>query len=102
MNPPLVVYVDASLLAADGSDLSVAAELGLEAIVVDDLGSVPDDLSGAWHLAAAMPEPGSVRWSRTVVIGPRMEPGRRSVTGLRTARDVRLALLELASETALD
>jgi hypothetical protein len=101
VSEPLTVYIDASLLTDGGADsLAVAAELGMITVVVDDHGAVPDEILDAWHLAAVAPEVGSLRWSRTVVVGPRLEAGRRTVTGLRTARDVRLALLELASESA--
>ncbi|HEY7738194.1 MAG TPA: hypothetical protein VIC63_04100 [Candidatus Limnocylindria bacterium] len=103
MSDPVTVYIDASLLAEGAaSGLDVASELGLVAIAVDDVADLPADLAGAWYLTGTHPEAGSARWSRTVVIGPRREPGRVAVTGLRTARDLRLALLELASEAAVD
>jgi hypothetical protein len=103
VSDPVTVYIDASLLA-DGaaSGLDVASELGLIAVAVDNVADLPADLGGAWYLTGDHPEAGSARWSRTVVIGPRRERGRLAVTGLRTARDLRLALLELASEAALD
>ncbi len=102
MTEPVTLYLDASLLAADHDDaLSTASELGFAAVVVEDPSTVPENLAGAWHLTNAIPEAGSPRWSRTIVVGPRLERGRRAVTGLRTARDLRLAVLELASEQAL-
>jgi hypothetical protein len=101
--PPLTVYLDSSLLTDDGAEtLELVADLGLMAVAVEDLESVPTELTDAWHLTDRMPEAGSPRWSRTVLIGPRPEPGRRAVTGLRTARSVRVAVLELASEHAHD
>jgi hypothetical protein len=106
------VYIDANLIesdhATDGrSDgnrdgLALATELGLTAVIVQGVDDLPADLTSAWHLTAELPPAGSPRWSRTVLIGPRREPGRVVVTGLRSARDLRLALLELASEAALD
>jgi hypothetical protein len=97
----VTVYLDSSLLTDDGAEtLELVADLGLMAVVVEDLENVPTTLIDAWHLTDRMPEGGSPRWSRTVLIGPRQEPGRRAVTGLRTARSVRVAVLELASEHA--
>jgi hypothetical protein len=101
--PALTVYVDAGLLADGGSDaLNDASDLGLAPVVVDGLDAVPESLPDAWLLTTVQPTVGSPRWSRTILIGPRLEPGRVAVTGLRTARDLRLALLELASEHATD
>lgn len=103
MNEPGTIYIDASLLTDGTLDArSLAAELGLRTVVVDEDHPLPDDLRGGWHLTDDQPEPGARHWSRTVVIGPRSEAGRRAVVGLRTARDLRLALLELASEHAMD
>ena len=100
---PPTLYIDASLLTDDGAEtLELIADLGLTVVAVDDLDSVPAKLTDAWHLTDRIPDAGSTRWSRTVLIGPRREPGRRAVTGLRTARTVRVAVLELASEHALD
>ena len=97
------LYIDASLMADRGSEaLALASDLGFATVVVADIDDVPEALSGAWHLASAQPKAGSPRWGRTVLIGPRREPGRVAVSGLRTARDLRLALLELASEHASD
>ena len=93
---PITLYLDAALLANDHDDaLSTAADLGFTTVVVGELAEVPETLSSAWHLTTRIPEAGSRRWSRTIVIGPRTESGRRAVTGLRTARDLRLAVLEL-------
>lgn len=101
--PALTVYIDASLLTDGNADtLSMASDLGLEAVVVAGVDDVPVSLANAWHLTGVRPATGSARWGRTVLIGPRVEPGRVAVTGLRTARDLRLALLELASEHASD
>jgi hypothetical protein len=97
-----MIYIDRDLLADDASDLELAADLGLVAVAVADPADLPTDLTGAWHLTSQRPEAGSTRWSRTVLIGPRPEPGRVAFTGLRSARDVRVALLEIASEAALD
>lgn len=97
------VYIDRDLLTDDAAgELQVAIELGLTAVAIDAPEELPTDLTDAWHLTSQRPEAGSTRWSRTVLIGPRPEPGRVAVTGLRSARDVRVALLELASEAALD
>ena len=97
------VYIDRDLLIDGGvADLEMAAELGLSAVAVESLEDLPADLTHAWHLTGQRPEAGSTRWSRTVLIGPRPEPGRVAVTGLRSARDLRVALLEIASEAALD
>jgi hypothetical protein len=106
------VYIDAGLIEtdhltdgrSDGSPdgLALATELGLTAVLVQGAEDLPADLASAWHLTAELPPAGSPRWSRTVLIGPRREPGRVAVTGLRSARDLRVALLELASEAALD
>jgi hypothetical protein len=99
---PVTLYVDAGLLADDRDDaLLTASKLGFATVVVEDRSTLPQTLAGAWHLSTDIPEAGSPRWSRTIVVGPRAEPGRRAVTGLRTARDLRLAVLELASEQAL-
>jgi hypothetical protein len=96
------LYLDASLLTDDGAEtLELIADLGLLVVVVEDLATVPATLTDGWHLTDRMPEAGSPRWSRTVLIGPRPEPGRRAVTGLRTARSVRVAVLELASEHSI-
>jgi hypothetical protein len=97
------VYIDRDLLTDEGTaDLALAAELGLTAVAVETPEDLPADFTEAWHLTGQRPEAGSTRWSRTVLIGPRPEPGRVAVTGLRSARDVRVALLELASEAAVD
>jgi hypothetical protein len=97
------VYIDADLLTDPQLDgVALAAEVGLLAIVVQIESDLPSDLTGAWHLTTRRPPVGSPRWSRTVIIGPRPEPGRVAHTGLRSARDLRVALLELASEAALD
>jgi hypothetical protein len=101
VSPAPRLYVDASLVAG-GAELDLAHELGFEVIVVDDPSTLPADLATAWHLSDGPPAAGSRHWSRTVAIGPRPEPGRIAQTGLRTARDVRVAVLELASEAALD
>ncbi len=100
---PPTLYLDASLLTDGGAGtLELVADLGLSIVVVEDVASIPAKLTDGWHLTDRMPEAGSARWSRTVLIGPRPEPGRRAVTGLRTARSVRVAVLELASEHSLD
>jgi hypothetical protein len=97
------VYIDADLLTnAETDAVALATEVGLVAVVVDDEADLPADLTNAWHLTARRPSAGSPRWSRTVVIGPRPEPGRVAHTGLRSARDLRVSLLELASEASLD
>jgi len=97
------LYIDAALLTAGDQDaLTMASDLGLEAVVVAGLDDVPEALANAWHLTSVQPAAGSARWGRTVLIGPRVEPGRVAVSGLRTARDLRLALLELAAEHAAD
>jgi hypothetical protein len=98
---PLTIYVDASLLT-DETGPALAADLDLLTVTVPDEGALPDDLEGAWYLTADQPESGARHWSRSIVIGPAVEPGRRTVTGLRMARDLRLAILELASEHATD
>lgn len=103
MTRQLTVYIDSALLVEGEADATaLAEELGLVAVVVHDEADLPDDLTDAWHLTVVRPAAGSPRWSRTVLIGPRSEPGRVAVTGLRSARDVRVSLLELASEAALD
>lgn len=106
MSRPFRVYIDASLIGDDKSVLesvlNLAAELDIGAVVVGGTAELPDDFADAWHLTDAPPASGSPRWSRTVVVGPRIEPGRRTLTGLRQARDVRAALIELASEHAVD
>lgn len=95
------LYVDAALLDGDHDDaIATASELGFTTVVVEDRTAVPEDLVGEWYLSTDVPDAGSRRWSRTIVVGPRAQPGRRAVTGLRTARDLRLAVLELASEQA--
>jgi hypothetical protein len=100
---PLTVYFDAALVAGSGhEDLALASELGLLAVVVDGPAMVPADLTDAWHLTDRPPEAGSTRWARTVLIGPRPEAGRRPLTGLRTARNARLAVLEIAAEHVQD
>jgi hypothetical protein len=100
---PPTLYLDASLLTDNGAEtLELVTDLGLSIVVVEDQASIPTMLADDWHLTDQMPEAGSPRWSRTVLIGPRREPGRRAVTGLRTARSVRVAVLELASEHSLD
>lgn len=97
------IYLDASLLTDHRTEtLELVADLGFPVVVVEDLANLPAKLTDGWHLTDRMPEAGSPRWSRTVLIGPRQEPGRRPVTGLRTARSVRVAVLELASEHSLD
>ena len=99
----VTLYIDSSLLPEGDSDaLVMASDLGFEAVVVTGVDDVPEALVNGWHLSGLQPAAGSARWSRTVLIGPRLEPGRVAVTGLRTARDLRLALLELASEHASD
>jgi hypothetical protein len=99
----ITLYIDASLVTDAGSEtLALASDLGFETVVVADVDDVPEALSDAWHLAGVQPKAGSPRWGRTVLIGPRREPGRVAVSGLRTARDLRLAVLELASEHASD
>jgi hypothetical protein len=113
---PLTLFIDASLLRApDVGDLLLSVgELGLLAVVVEEepggewpagVGSVhraPDDLADAWLLTERAPRAGSVNRSRTIVIGPRMASGRQAEIGLRSARDLRTAVLELASEYASD
>lgn len=99
----ITLYIDASLLTDGGADaLAMASDLGLETVIVASADDVPAALANAWHLTGIQPAAGSPRWGRTVLIGPRAEPGRVAVSGLRTARDLRLALLELASEHASD
>ncbi len=103
---PITVYIDASLMGGDTSVLesvrNLAEELEIRCVVLGDISDLPDDFADAWHLTDAPPASGSPRWSRTVVVGPRIEPGRRPLSGLRHARDVRVALIELASEHAID
>lgn len=99
---PLTLYIDASLVTGEGEDLALASELGLLTVVVDDSTQVPADLTHGWHLTDRPPETGSPRWSRTVLIGPRQEAGRRPAIGLRTARTARVAVLELAAEHTQD
>lgn len=97
------VYIDAGLLTDPELDgVALATEIGLLAVVVQGASDLPDDLSDAWHLTEERPSVGSTRWARTVMIGPRPEPGRVAHTGLRSARDLRVALLELASEATTD
>jgi hypothetical protein len=97
------VYIDADLLTQTDLDaVALASEVGLVAIVVEAEADLPADLTDAWHLTARRPAVGSPRWSRTVIIGPRPEPGRVAHTGLRSARDLRVSLLEIASEATLD
>ena len=97
------VYIDAELLTDPDTDaVALADELGLDANVVESAADLPRDLTDTWHLTAHRPPAGSRWWSRTILIGPRPEPGRVTHTGLRSARDVRVCLLELASEAALD
>jgi hypothetical protein len=96
------LYLDSAVLTADlGDGLAAATELGFSTVVVADRSELPDELIDAWHLTTDVPEAGSRQWSRTIVIGPRTKVGRRAVPGIRTARDLRLAVLELASEQAL-
>ena len=99
----VTLYIDASLVTDGRSEaLALASDLGFETVVVTEVDDVPETLGYAWHLTGVQPRAGSPRWGRTVLIGPRQEPGRVAVSGLRTARDLRLALLELASEHASD
>jgi hypothetical protein len=99
----VTLYIDASLVTDGRSEaLALASDLGFETVVVAEVDDVPETLGYAWHLTGVQPRAGSPRWGRTVLIGPRQEPGRVAVSGLRTARDLRLALLELASEHASD
>jgi hypothetical protein len=100
---PPTVYIDADLLTdAQQDGVTLAAEVGLRAVVVATDADLPSSLADAWHLTTLRPPVGSPRWSRTVIIGPRSEPGRVAHTGLRSARDLRVALLEIASEAAVD
>jgi hypothetical protein len=97
------LYVDSALLANGGTEaLATAGELGFETVVLGEGDALPESLVGAWHLVARVPAHGSPHWSRTLFIGPRPDPGPIALTGLRTARSLRAAVLELAAEHTLD
>lgn len=111
---PLTVYIDASLVTVEGAAaIGSVIDLGLRPTVVGTapemaagslpfVDEVPADLGDAWYLTDWQTAVNGRALRRTIVIGPRREPGRRAEIGIRTARDLRTALLELASEHATD
>ena len=110
---PLRVYVAASLLTDDGvAALASVLAVGIQPTVVgavigplpagfQGVDDVPDDLAESWYLTDQPAAVGAAR-TRTILIGPTRPSGRRTEIGVRTARDLRTALIEIASEHLTD